>query len=70
MISTVRRILLKHPKDAFIAQTKINDESKKLNYLSPPDLKLACDQYEDFLKLIHAFEPEVHFLPRSNDSSL
>ena len=70
MISSVRRILLKHPKDAFITQKKINNQSKKLNYSSPPDLKLACEQYEYFLKLILAFEPEVHFLPRSNDSSL
>jgi len=70
MVNSVKRILLKHPKDAFIEQSKINDESKKLNYTSPPNLELACDQYEDFLNLIYSFDPEVHFLPRSDHSSL
>ena len=68
MVTTVKRILLKHPKDAFINQTKINNESDILNYTEPPNFDLACAQYEDFLKLINTFEPEVHFMPRSESS--
>lgn len=70
MVTTVRRILLKHPKDAFINQTKINNESYKLNYTSTPNFELACNQFEDFLKLINAFKPEVHFMSHSESSSL
>jgi len=68
MVATVKRILLKHPKDAFINQTKIDNESDILNYTEPPNFDLACTQYEDFLKLINTFAPEVHFMPRSASS--
>ena len=70
MVKSVKRILLKHPKDAFINQTKIDSESIKLNYTSPPDFQIACKQYDSFLKLIYAFNPDVHFMPISEKSSL
>ena len=70
MVKAVKRILLKHPKDAFINQTKIDSESIKLNYASPPDFQIACKQYDSFLKLIYAFNPDVHFMPISEKSSL
>ena len=70
MVKAVKRILLKHPKDAFINQTKIDSESIKLNYASPPDFQIACKQYDSFLKLIYTFNPDVHFMPISEKSSL
>ena len=70
MVNSVKRILLKHPRDAFLSQQKINSESKKLNYLSPPDLDLAIKQYDLFVKLIKSFGSEVYFLPADNNTSL
>lgn len=70
MVNSVERILLKHPRDAFLSQQKINSESKKLNYLSPPDLDLAIKQYDLFVKLIKSFGSEVYFLPADNNTSL
>ena len=70
MVNGVERILLKHPRDAFLSQQKINSESKKLNYLSPPDLDLAIKQYDLFVKLIKSFGSEVYFLPADNNTSL
>ena len=70
MVNSVKRILLKHPRDAFLSQQKINSESKKLNYPSPPDLDLAIKQYDLFVKLIRSFGSEVYFLPADNNTSL
>ena len=70
MVNSVKRILLKHPRDAFLSQQKINCESKKLNYPSPPDLDLAIKQYDLFVKLIKSFGSEVYFLPADNNTSL
>ena len=70
MVNSVKRILLKHPRDAFLSQQKINNESKKLNYPSTPDLDLAIKQYDLFVKLIKSFGSEVYFLPADNNTSL
>ena len=70
MANSIERILLKHPRDAFLSQQKINSESKKLNYPSPPDLDLAIKQYDLFVKLIKSFGSEVYFLPADNNTSL
>ena len=70
MVNGVERILLKHPRDAFLSQKKINNESKKLNYPSPPNLDLAIKQYDLFVELIKSFGSEVYFLPPDNNTSL
>ena len=70
MVNGVKRILLKHPRDAFLNQQKVNSESKELNYPSPPDLDLAVKQYDLFVDLIKSFGSEVYFLPPDNNTSL
>ena len=68
MVTQVRRILLKHPKDAFIDQSKIDRQSSELNYSTTPDFDIACKDYDNFLNIIKSFEPEIHFLPASDTS--
>ena len=68
MVTQVRRILLKHPKDAFIDQSKIDHQSSELNYSTTPDFDIACKDYDNFLNIIKSFEPEIHFLPASDTS--
>jgi len=63
MVSPVKRILIKHPKNAFINQTKIDKESTKLNYIDTPDYEKSCLDYEKFLQLINTFGAEIHYLP-------
>ena len=70
MVNGVKRILLKHPRDAFLNQQKVNSESKELSYPSPPDLDLAVKQYDLFVDLIKSFGSEVYFLPPDNNTSL
>ena len=68
MVKQVRRILLKHPKDAFIDQSTIDRQSSELNYSTAPDFDIACKDYDIFLNIIRSFDPEIHFLPASNTS--
>ena len=61
MVKQVRRILLKHPRDAFINQATIDFQSSELNYSNTPDFEIACKDYDQFLDLIRSFGPEIHF---------
>ena len=70
MVNSVKRILVKHPRDAFISQQKINSESKRLNYPSSPNIDLAIKQYDLFVEIIRSFGSEVYFLPPDNNTSL
>ena len=68
MVKQIRRILLKHPQDAFIDQNTINHQYSELNYSTAPNFDIACKDYNLFLELIKSFGPEIHFLPASNTS--
>ena len=68
MVKQVRRILLKHPRDAFIDQATVNRQSSELNYSNTPDFEIACSDYDQLVDLIQSFGAEIHFLPASNTS--
>ena len=68
MVKQVRRVLLKHPRDAFINQATINRQSSELNYSNTPDFEIACSDYDQLVDLIQSFGAEIHFLPASNTS--
>ena len=70
MVNPVQSILLKHPKDAFIDQQKIDTQFAQLNYLDHPNFEKACNDYDKFLTLIKSFSPEIHFLPKNKFTSL
>ena len=68
MVKQVRRVLLKHPRDAFIDQVTVDRQSSELNYSNTPDFEIACSDYDQFVDLIQSFGAEIHFLPASNTS--
>ena len=70
MVSPIKKILVKHPQEAFINQSTIKNESLRLNYAGVPDYETACSDYENFLQLISTFEIEVHYLPTYKDTTL
>lgn len=63
MVKPVWRMLLKHPRDAFVSAAKIAAQWKELNYLGAPDLAKALDEYEFFVSLLAKTIPELRFLP-------
>ena len=68
MVKQVRRVLLKHPRDAFIDQATVDRQSSELNYSNTPNFEIACSDYDQLVDLIQSFGAEIHFLPASNTS--
>jgi arginine deiminase len=69
-IGRIKRLLLKHTRDAFLSQKNILAQWKKLNYTAPPDYERAVEEYDGFIRLLERFIPEIHFLPSDDRTGL
>jgi N-dimethylarginine dimethylaminohydrolase len=65
-VGAIRRLVMKHVKDAFISSDVIDLQWRNLNYLGRPDIERAVSEYERLIELIHEFDIEVDFLPRDD----
>jgi N-dimethylarginine dimethylaminohydrolase len=70
MVGEIKRVLVKHPKDAYQNQLKVDRESKKLNYLGKPDYKKSISDYERLIDFFKTNNIEIHYLPIDEDTSL
>ena len=70
MVDPIKKILLKHPKNAFINQEIINKQYLELNYSEAPNFNKAILDYEKFVSLLKSFGIELHYLPEDNSTSL
>lgn len=66
----LRRLLLKHPREAWFDQANIRKQWKPLGYTEEPDFAKACGEYDTFTDLLRRFAPEVHFLPAGSGVGL
>jgi N-dimethylarginine dimethylaminohydrolase len=66
----VKRILVKHVRDAFQSADKINREWQVLNYFDPPDYSLALQEYDQFINLLEKLGVTVEFLPVADNTTL
>jgi arginine deiminase len=69
-VGRIKRLLLKHTRDAFLSQKNILAQWKKLNYTAPPDYERAVEEYDGFIRLLERFIPEIHFLPSDDRTGL
>ena len=69
-VGKIQKILIKHPKDAFISQENVDAQWRTLNYSACPDYSKALDEYECFVNLLKRNVSEIHFLPRSDKTGL
>jgi arginine deiminase len=70
MVGPLRRVLLKHARDAYRTRETIATEWQSLGYLGPPDLARASDEYDAFLALLRQDVPAIEFLTASPDTTL
>ncbi len=70
MVDPIRRVLMKHPREAYQNQNSLNDKSPQLNYYSVPNYNKALADYESFTELLTSFGAEVYFLPIDDSTSL
>ena len=70
MVDPIRRVLMKHPREAYQNQNYLNDKSPQLNYYGVPNYNKALADYESFTELLTSFGAEVYFLPIDDSTSL
>ena len=59
----LRRLVLKHPRDAFGDRARISREWQPLRFTAPPDLARAVAEYDAFLDLLRGTGAEIYLLP-------
>lgn len=64
------RVLLKHPKDAFVDDATIAAQWRDLKFAAAPVLARAVDEYERFVEILRSCGASVDFLPRDARTSL
>ena len=62
MVDPIKSIILKHPKDAFINQNKIDSEYRSLNFFGAPDFKESSKEFEQFTKILNSFNIKLYFI--------
>lgn len=69
-IAPIRRLLLKHPKDAWVDRRQVEAQWRELRFTGPPDLGKALEEYERFVDLVRRPGTEISFLPHDPDTGL
>ena len=69
MVNPIRRVLIKHVKEGFKSQSKLNQSASKLNYLETPNFSKSISDYDQFVKLLKSFDIEIHYLPNNNNTT-
>jgi N-dimethylarginine dimethylaminohydrolase len=69
-VGTIKRLLLKHPSEAFVNDENIDTQWMALNYLGPPDYNHAVSEFEKLVELLERHVPEIHYLPHTDQAGL
>ena len=70
MIGNIERVLVKHPRDAYINDEMLSAQWTGLNYSGCPDYAKAVTEFENFVELLKSFIPEIHYLPENPHVSI
>lgn len=70
MVKPIRKVLLKHPKNAYRDKETISSQFLDLNYNSPPDLAKAQDEFNRFTTILESCGAEIHYLPAEKSTTL
>jgi len=66
----IKRILLKHPKDAYGSQANADAQWKELGYPAPVSLAKVTEEFEAFTAILAKFIPMLSYLPADPDTGL
>lgn len=65
MIGKIERVLVKHPRAAYVSDEKLSAEWAGLNYSGCPDYIKGVAEFENFIELLEAFITEINYLPEN-----
>jgi len=69
-VGKIKRLLLKHPQEAFISTPNIGAQWKELNYFGAPNFEKALQEYENFVSLLTPHVAEIVYLPHDSRTGL
>lgn len=67
---TLRRVVLKHAREAFRDEARIGAEWKDLNFVAIPDLSRAIAEYEAFEEILRTTGTTIDWLPDAPGTGL
>ena len=67
MYKPLKRVIVKHPHDAFLNQQHLANEWRKYNYIEEPDFQEAVLEYRSFLEILTKYVPQIDYLPISKE---
>ncbi len=70
MYVPIRRMVLKHPREAFISQANLDKQWEKLIYFGRPDYENSLVEYERFVNILEQFDFEIEYAPLNETTSL
>lgn len=66
-VAPLRRVALKHARDAFVSPERIAGQWVDLAYTAEPDFDEACREYDAFARLLESFSVAVEWLPAEDE---
>jgi len=69
-VTSIRRLILKRPQDAFVDERRIEAQWRDLRFTARPDLRKAAAEHERFAELLGGSGAEILFLPRDDETGL
>lgn len=69
-VGRLTRVLVKHPRDAFVSDATIAAQWQELNFTAPPTLRTAIEEYDRFLEIVQAAGAQIDFIPSDDRTNL
>jgi N-dimethylarginine dimethylaminohydrolase len=66
----IARLLLKHPREAFVNQSRLDAQWRDLRFTSAPDLERAIREYDAFVDAIAATGAAIDYLPADDGTTI
>jgi len=66
----IKRILVKHPRDAYGSQSEADANWKDLGYPAPVSYSTVTREFEAFVKILDKFVPTISYLPAASGTGL
>jgi arginine deiminase len=70
MVLPLRRVAVKHAREAFVSPERIRSEWEALGYTAAPDYQAAVTEYDRFLEVLARYVPHIEYLPRDDQTSI
>jgi N-dimethylarginine dimethylaminohydrolase len=65
-VAPLRRVLMKHARDAYLSSARISAQWEALDYAAPPDFEAACRESDALAALLESLGVEVAWLPAAD----